>query len=128
MTETKHRSRAHVRSLLWTGCLLAIAACVFALGNLYHVQGEYQRCVANYLAADSAAKNVRTDASANTIQALVLQSLTLSKALDPTKQPPDEKTVEAALEAIAAVPAVSEKYNASIDDFPYPKYTCGGNE
>lgn len=97
-----------------------------AVGYLFHKQAEFQDCLATYTAQDAAARDIRSQSSANTINALVEQSEALTKALDPANQPASDEDVAAAIAAIAAVPFAQSKYNGDIERNPYPKYTCGG--
>ena len=111
---------------MWRFVVVSVVGMLLALSNLWYGQHEYQKCVADYLAQDAAARTIRSDASTNTINALVDQARAFAVATDPKHQPPSKEAVNAALESIVAVPREAEEYNDSIKKYPYPEYTCGG--
>jgi hypothetical protein len=102
----------------------AVVTMLVALIMLFKVQEDFKKCSAQYLADDSAARTARSEASASTINSLVDAFAAVSANFEGA----DPKLEADARNAITAVPVDAAKYNASIEKFPYPKYTCGGTE
>ena len=120
-TMTAHReadSLTSQRRWSWRIVLVSMLLILLAVGNLYQQQQKYEGCVARYLAFDSEARQVRAIVTAETISLVVETVLAAGELVDQTTPTTLQDRVDFQL-LIDQIPAVSLKYQKSIDAHPY---------
>lgn len=123
-----HRTRrVRPRSVVWTFALSSITACIFGVANLYHIQGEYQGCVADYFTYDSVAKDIRADAS---VQSVKKQREVFEAAARTITDPEVPATPKQRLDlrvALVEYNELADEYEAKVAKYPYKEFAevCG---
>lgn len=126
-TPRDHRLKGRPRRLIWNAVVFGVVLCILGVGNLYRVQGNYQDCVADYLAYDSKARDARSEASGDTTQALVDAFLAAQRVARNDGRQPSQVEINDFIAKIAAVPRTAETYDTKVAKYPYRdfKKVCG---
>lgn len=119
---TDHRKATRLgRRFAVISITISVLVVLGALGNLYHVQQQYQQCTADFLAYDSMARSARADASADADRAQQAAFGAAAKLIDPTANP-TAKDIDIARGLFQASSDIAAAYDKAVESYPYQDF------